>query len=359
MKSQGYFKLLCEIVLTSAFIFPAVHAFSFSLTNDNGVVYDNVMVVSVTPKDLLITYSSHGRSSAASIPLKSLPVEVQQRYGYDSGKENIYKADMARRDAAANQVRQVQQTKAETSSSTHVVRSASLPATAQTSTGPIAALALPKERQYGSEHPLYFRVVFGKEGGASMLGVLDESKGTGAGYDTAYVDENMNNDFADDQPKAFPLKKSRDNSTALDPQFSFRGQLGENGNAGYTLDIFSLGSSLRLPANNNGRSVQGIVCTFDWTLNVNEWNYYLINGRMRLFSTAADALKSEPVRLGGGCKFAISSYVEKGKLMIAAGVKDDNGCNLRTLQCSKKALSPLLILSQNGNVVLRQKMEFG
>ena len=31
-----------------------------------------------------------------------------------------------------------------------------------------------KERQYASEHPLYFRAVFGKEGTNSTLGVLDE-----------------------------------------------------------------------------------------------------------------------------------------------------------------------------------------
>jgi hypothetical protein len=86
--------------LTISLAFMPIHGSAESLTNENGVVYENVTVVSVTPKDLLITYSSGGRRYAISIPLKSLPQEVQQRYGYDPGKEDTYKAEMARKDAA-------------------------------------------------------------------------------------------------------------------------------------------------------------------------------------------------------------------------------------------------------------------
>ncbi len=62
---------------------------------------------------------------------------------------------------------------------------------------------LQKEPQYGSEHPFYFCVVFGEKGNNSMLGVVDESGGTGAGYDVAYVDENMNGDLTDEAAKKF------------------------------------------------------------------------------------------------------------------------------------------------------------
>jgi len=37
-----------------------------------------------------------------------------------------------------------------------------------------------------------------------MLGIIDESGGTGAGYDVAYVDENTNGDLMDDAAKEFP-----------------------------------------------------------------------------------------------------------------------------------------------------------
>jgi hypothetical protein len=100
MKSQEYLKRLRNVILIASLAMPPIHGSAESLTNEDGVVYENVTVVSVTPKDLLITYQSNSRRSAISIPLKSLPQEVQQRYGYDPGKEDTYKAEMARKDAA-------------------------------------------------------------------------------------------------------------------------------------------------------------------------------------------------------------------------------------------------------------------
>jgi hypothetical protein len=100
VKSQEYLKRLRNGILIVSLAIPPIHGSAESLTNESGVVYENVTVVSATPKDLLITYQSNGRRLALSIPLKSLPPEVQRRYGYDPGKEDTYKAEMARKDAA-------------------------------------------------------------------------------------------------------------------------------------------------------------------------------------------------------------------------------------------------------------------
>jgi len=78
-----------------------------------------------------------------------------------------------------------------------------------------------KEPRYGSERPLYFCVVFGKEGKNPMLGVVDESGGTDAGYDVAYVDENMNGDLTDDTAKEFPRRESGSRTGELEPRFDF------------------------------------------------------------------------------------------------------------------------------------------
>jgi hypothetical protein len=212
---------------------------------------------------------------------------------------------------------------------------------------------VPKERTYVSERPLFFRVVFGKEGKSSMLGVVDESNGTGAGYDTAYVDENMNNDFTDEQPKKFPSGRRRDDSTSgWEPRFEFRGPLGVKGNAKYTLNIYSLASKKR-------RGTQGNDYYFFWYLTTEGWNYFFINGKMQLFSSAADALKGTPVRLGGECKWQLSSQVRGSKVLVSAGLKDDNGCTLRLVSEPKGDLSPMLTLIKDGTVVIREKMEFG
>ena len=89
----------------------------------------------------------------------------------------------------------------------------------------------PKERQYASEHPLYFRAVFGKEGTDSTLGVLDECAGTGTGYNVAYVDENRNGDLTDDAAKKFAKIERGSRTGQTDPSFNFSGPLPKSGKA--------------------------------------------------------------------------------------------------------------------------------
>jgi len=52
-----------------------------------------------------------------------------------------------------------------------------------------------KEPKYVSEKPIYRFFVFGPEGKSVMAMVLDESKGTGKGYDVYYVDLNLDRDI--------------------------------------------------------------------------------------------------------------------------------------------------------------------
>ena len=211
---------------------------------------------------------------------------------------------------------------------------------------------LSKEPRYGSEHPLYFRVVFGEEGNNSMLGVVDESGGTGAGYDVAYVDENMNGDLTDDAAREFPRRERGSRAGELEPRFEFKGPFKGEENAKYTLNIYSLAQKTR-------RSTQGNDYYFFWYLNIKEWNYFFINGKMTLFSNAADALKGKPVRLGGQCQWEISSGTKDGKAMVSAGLKDGNGSTLRSVGRASKSISPTLTLIQDGKVRTEEKMKFG
>jgi len=211
---------------------------------------------------------------------------------------------------------------------------------------------LPTERRYRSERPLYFRVVFGKEGKNPMLGVVDESGGTGAGYDVAYVDENMNGDLTDDAAREFPRRERGSRAGELEPRFEFKGPFEREVSAKYTLNIYSLAQKTR-------RSTQGNDYYFFWYLNIKEWNYFFINGKMKLFSSAADALKGTPVHLGGECKWEISSRIRDSKSLVSAGLKDGNGCTLRSVRRASKRISPTLTLIQDGKVRTEEKMKFG
>lgn len=165
----------------------------------------------------------------------------------------------------------------------------------------------PKERQYASKNPLYFRAVFGKEGTNSMLGVLDESAGTGTGYDLAYIDENMNGDLTDDGAKKFPRDERGPQAGKLNPRFGFRGPLKGKESANYTLNIYGLSHQTPVSAGENGYY-------FFWSMDTKDWNYFFINGKARLFSSADEALRGTPIRFGGDCKWEISSRTKDGKV---------------------------------------------
>ena len=211
---------------------------------------------------------------------------------------------------------------------------------------------LQKEPRYGSENPLYLCVVFGNEGKKSMLGVIDESGGTGAGYDAAYIDENMNGDLTDEAAKKFSRYERGSRAGDLQPRLEFLGPFKGEERAKYTLDIYSLTRKTYSSAPGNDYS-------FHWHLDINEWNYFFINGKMKLFSNAADAMKSKPVQLGGQCQWKISSGIKNDKPVISAGLKDGNGCTLRILSGAGDRISPTLTLIQDGKVRAEEKMKFG
>jgi hypothetical protein len=215
-----------------------------------------------------------------------------------------------------------------------------------------SSLELPAQGRYRSQHPYYFRVVFGEQGNKSMLGVLDESGGTGAGYDIAYIDENLNGDLTDEAAKKFTKNERGSRAGQFEPRFEFMGPFKGAENAKYTLDIYSLANKNRGNMPENGYF-------FFWFLDISDWNYFFINGRMTLFSSAADALKGTPVRLGGPCKWEINSQTRDGKQLVSAGLKDENGCTLRIVRKAGQTISPTLTVMQDGKVKAEEKMQFG
>ena len=209
-----------------------------------------------------------------------------------------------------------------------------------------------KEPGYGSKHPLYFCVVFGKDGKNPMLGVIDESGGTGTGYDVAYIDENMNGNLMDDSARKFARRKSGSRKGELEPRFEFEGPFEAETTAKYTLYIYSLAPRYRGSIQENNYSLH-------WFLDIKEWNYFFINGKMKLFSSAAEALKGTPVLLGGECKWEISSLIKNGNSVVSAGLKDRNGCTLRIVRRAGQTVSPTLTLIKDGKVKTEEKMKFG
>jgi len=209
-----------------------------------------------------------------------------------------------------------------------------------------------KESQYCSKNPLYFRLLFGKEAANPMLGVVDESQGTGAGYDVAYIDENMNGDLTDDTAKKFSRLESGSRAGELEPKFEFEGPFEGQDKAKYTINIYSL-------ASRNSSSVKDDEYYFFSDLTVGEWHYSFINGKIKLFSSLEGALKGTPVLLGGECRWQIGSRIRGSKSLVSAELKDKNGCTVIVVTQNGQMLSPSLTLLKDGKVEAEEKMKFG
>ena len=209
-----------------------------------------------------------------------------------------------------------------------------------------------KEPRYSSKRPLYFRVLFGKEAANPMLGVVDESKGTAEGYDVAYIDVNMNGDLTDDIAKKFNRYESGSRAGEMEPKFEFWGPLDGQDKAKYAINIYSLAPKF-------SKSVEGNEYYFFSYLDIKDWHYFFINGKIKLFPSIDEALKGTPVLLGGECKWDISSRNQEGKSLISAGLKDRNGCTLRSVRRNSQMVSPILSLIKDDKVEAEEKMKFG
>lgn len=208
------------------------------------------------------------------------------------------------------------------------------------------------EPRYDSKNPLYFRVLFGKDAANLMLGVVDESHGTGVGYDVVYIDENMNGDLTDDTAKKFSRRENGSRAGELEPKFEFWGPFDGRDKAKYAINIYTLTPKFIESAKENEYY-------FFSYLDFKEWHYFFINGKIKLFPSLEEALKGTSVLLGGECRWQLSSRVQDGKPLISAGLKDRNGCTLRAVTQGGQMLLPSLTLLKDGKAKVEEKMKFG
>ena len=84
-----------------------------------------------------------------------------------------------------------------------------------TSDAPLSLRNAPKAK---SEHPLYLAVRIGSGDEAAVAAVLDESRGSGSGYDRLYLDANRNGEMTDDAAvRATTEYRGRLTSIRVDP----------------------------------------------------------------------------------------------------------------------------------------------
>jgi len=203
-----------------------------------------------------------------------------------------------------------------------------------------------KEPLYKSARPLYFRLVFGVGEEKQMLGVFDESKGTGKGYDSVYLDYDADGDLKESRPIKFPEASDRMKQRGMkfDPKFTFNGSLNKK-SAKYTLSSYSF-----------GRPNGGNPATFNCTIEAGRWRYRFINGKLNLYHSAYEAVKGKPYYIAGNITWDLKSP-RRGVVSVA--IKDKNGGTLRSVRKGDERLTPQLSLYSGRKPVLKSKMGFG
>jgi hypothetical protein len=230
-----------------------------------------------------------------------------------------------------------------------------------------------KEPAYSSARPLHVNLEFAGNPARHMLVVIDESKGNGKGYDIAYVDENMDGDLTNHAPKKFPLvtrsvavaptttspatAPSIVQKTVTDPTFKFTGPCTykDDATSEYTLDLYALQDL-------NSKTVTGADQYFFWTMTgPDKWNFFFINGKFHTYKTAAEALQGTPIVLGGKCTWSVQARQQGSDVALDVGLKDPNGCTLRTASGPSGAVAPVLnMIDKKGKFIARDKpLEFG
>jgi hypothetical protein len=168
-----------------------------------------------------------------------------------------------------------------------------------------------------SEQPLHFRMEVGVRPGYVVSGWLDESKGTGKGYDLAVLDLDGDGTFETKQPAA----TQKDYQTQKDvpkPVVTI-----DREGAKWALDLYSLGR--RRPTVKDG----AVVTYIKWTVTTDAFYAYFINGRVTLHADAAKAKAAKPIRLGPPFSFDTGSAQRGPDALLRVGLKDGNGCTMR------------------------------
>jgi hypothetical protein len=192
---------------------------------------------------------------------------------------------------------------------------------------------------------LHFRLEIGVEPGHFVSGWLDESEGTGTGYDTAVLD--LDGDGAPDEFLSFPMV-TRGTRTYRDVKIRIRHE-----EADWSFEPYSVG--YRRP-----EAEKGVATIYlRWAVTAGERYCWFINGRGNLYADAAAARRAAPIRLGPPFRFEIGTTTRGRSPLVRVGLKDSQGSTLRLSRSSGEEVRPRVRLLTAEEVHLDTYARYG
>jgi len=198
-----------------------------------------------------------------------------------------------------------------------------------------------------SGEPLYFRLEVGVQPGHIVSGWLDESRGTGTGYDTAMLDLDGDGKYETKQTFGTQLNHTTKKQVPK-PVVTIRHE-----DATWVFDLYSLG--FRRPDLKSGTYRTYI----RWSVTKGDFYAWFINGNVTLTTDRKRADEAPPIRLGPPFSFTASGATKGTDALLRFGVKDGNGCTMRLARMGKVQRRPEIVLSADGQEVSKATAAYG
>ncbi len=203
----------------------------------------------------------------------------------------------------------------------------------------LVAPATPSETIHAvSKQACYFGLLVGPEPGRLVVGFVDESKGTGTGFDVFALD--LDGDGSLERRGALGIQELDEDWICH--EFAFR-----DGDSEYRVEFDGLGPGAL-------RTV-GV----GWTISRGDHSAIFINGRAVLSNSPLVAAFLPRIRLGGPYRFDLTTGQRGPDPIVNVALRDTMGCTLRLAVSGPEEKWITLALRRSGNAVLEATAEYG
>jgi hypothetical protein len=205
-----------------------------------------------------------------------------------------------------------------------------------------------------SEKAFRYRVTLGAEKDAQAMDlVLDESKGTGKGYDVAIADTNLDGKLSDEKP----IEREQAVSQATYSSFRFEvtapfGQVDPKAKYAFSAYVFAN------PKQKDAPPLPSLMCSLSFAQKDEKWSYMVLGLKGKVDEKADPGLNL--VRLGTPFKLDLKAEVKEGKLEVTGAIKDTEGQTLRTARHGETEVVPhLKLTAPDGRVFEDKDLSYG
>ena len=195
-----------------------------------------------------------------------------------------------------------------------------------------------------SGNALHFRIEVGVTPGRVVTGWIDERKGTGTGYDAAFLD--LDGDGTAETVQEFPpYTNPNTNETRPAPKLTIPDDSGT-----WVVDLQYA----------NLKSTDGVAQpSFRWSVTAGDLYVWFINGRMKLYGSAEAAAEAPTLRLGPPFRFDVGTATRGPNALVRIGLKDVNGATMRLARKNQAQMRPSVQLFAGEREVFSEFATYG